>query len=217
MHERVRYEELGHTITMKQLIETLTKPYYGSNQISRALRSWIDGIPFRQLIGLHLAGLTFVTAVIAPRVGELDALMKVMEENAQTTVEAAPIQATRRWPISSFSLSQRFSISHPGIDLTAAYGTDVYPTENGVVSWVTNSAWGYGKHLLIEHEQGIKSLYAHLSTLNVADQQPVTTETKIGQIGSSGWSTGSHLHLEIYQDGTPVNPLEVLPLLISNR
>lgn len=114
------------------------------------------------------------------------------------------------WPVPRTGLSTYFSYFHPGIDLPAAYGTPVRPYTNGVV---TLAGWdgGFGYSIIISHANGYSSRYAHLSSVNVAKGQKVTTRTTIGRVGSSGVATGPHLHFEIHRNGVAVNPLSILP------
>ncbi len=108
-------------------------------------------------------------------------------------------------------MSQRYHVYHPGIDLVAKYGTPIKPIKIGIVveSGYTNS--GYGKMVMIDHENGLRSLYAHLSKIEVKKGDKVGLDTEIGLIGTTGQSTGSHLHLEIEQDGKAIDPLTILP------
>lgn len=196
---------------MKQVIFKLIHPYRGSNRVSRWLRKHIESAPIRQIIGLNLAGLSFVAAIIVPQVDAITSELEVMRETVETIVEVVPTMERFQWPLTRFGLTTRFSLGHPGIDLTAPKGTPVKPAAEGKVLWIQSSSLGYGKHLFVEHDKGAQSLYAHLSTVNVKEGQAIDKNTVVGEVGSTGWSTGSHLHLEIYQDGTPINPLEVLP------
>lgn len=167
----------------------------------------------RQVLGVNLAGLSFVAAVIVPQVDAITSQIEVMRETVETVVEVVPTTERFQWPMTRFGLTTRFSLGHPGIDLTAPKGTPVKPAAEGRVLWVQSSSFGYGKHLVVEHDKGAQSLYAHLSNVEVKEGQTVDKNTVVGEVGSTGWSTGNHLHLEIYQDGTPINPLEVLPAI----
>lgn len=162
---------------------------------------------------MNLAGLAFFSAIIVPQGEEFASSVEVTLSTQETVIETAPMDSYFQWPLSRFGLTTRFSLGHPGIDLTAPFGTPIYPVANGTVAWTNSLAWGYGRHLLVEHERGIKSMYAHLSKISVTEGEHVSKATKIGEIGATGWSTGYHVHLEIYQDGVPINPLEVLPAL----
>ncbi len=198
---------------MKDFISWLLTPYYGSNRLSRWLRHRIEKVSVRQIIGVPLAGATFFAAVIMPQAADLSSAIEVVRETQVTIVEVVPTQAKLQWPLVRFGLSQVFHAGHLGVDLTAPLGTPLYPIAAGIVAWVHQEPWGYGKHLLISHEDNIKSLYAHLSTISVKEGDAVTRETSIGTIGATGWATGNHLHLEIYQNELPINPLEALPAL----
>ncbi len=189
----------------------MLRQYRDCNRVSFWLCQWIEQLPLKRLVGINLAGLSFAAAVIVPQVSNIATQLKVEEATVYTVVDVVPTESKLRWPLRNFGLSQRFSISHPGLDLTAPYGTNIYPVSEGWVAWTNAIPVGFGKHLLVEHDNGLQSLYAHLSQISVTPGQTVTRATSIGKIGASGWATGQHLHLEIYQNGTPVNPLEVLP------
>lgn len=167
----------------------------------------------RQLLGLNLASLAFVAAVIVPQVDAITSELEVMRETVETIVEVVPTIARFQWPMNRFGLTSRFSQGHPGLDLTDPKGTPIKPIAEGKVIRIESYPFGYGKHVLIEHEKGAKSLYAHLSKMDVKEGQTVDKNTVIGEVGSTGWSTGNHLHLEIYQDGFAINPLDALPTL----
>lgn len=195
------------------LLRTLLLPYKGSN-VSLWLRRKIERLPFREILGVHLAGLTFFSAVIIPQATDLATTVEVTLETQETIVEnSVPLASSYQWPLSRFGLTTRFSLGHPGIDLTAPKGTPIYPIAGGTVSGVSALSWGYGKHVVLEHERGISSLYAHLNEINVHAGQEISKATQVGTVGATGWSTGNHLHLEIYQDSTPINPLDVLPTI----
>lgn len=94
---------------------------------------------------------------------------------------------------------------HSGIDLAVPTGTPVRATLAGVAH-VLVSAGGYGLHVVLDHGAGLSSLYAHLSAAWVADGATVAAGEVIGAAGSSGNSTGPHLHFEIRRDGLPEDP-----------
>ena len=82
---------------------------------------------------------------------------------------------------------------------------------DGRVFAINYSRYAYGNAILIYHGSEITSLYAHLSKINVTPNQEVTTDMVIGEMGATGRSFGDHLHLEIRDNGVPINPLTVLP------
>ncbi len=96
---------------------------------------------------------------------------------------------------------------HYGIDFTASTGTDIYATGNGVIEAVIKAYRGYGNHVIVDHGYGFKSLYAHMHDFNVRPGQAVNRGDVIGTVGSSGTSTGPHLHYEILKGGEKVNPI----------
>ena len=100
---------------------------------------------------------------------------------------------------------------HSGIDLAAASGTPVFATLGGTVT-VILSPGGYGLHVIIDHGGGLSSLYGHLSAVDVMTGEVVVAGEQIGAVGSTGNSTGPHLHFEIRRDGIAEDPLLDLSL-----
>lgn len=96
---------------------------------------------------------------------------------------------------------------HSGMDFTADKGTEVYATGDGVVELVERKRWGYGKQIVINHGFGYKTRYAHLSDFKVRRGQKVKRGDLIGLVGSTGKSTGPHLHYEVLKGGRAVNPI----------
>lgn len=96
---------------------------------------------------------------------------------------------------------------HRGIDIAAPEGTDVIATGDGVVELVEFQKGGYGKRIIVDHGNGFKSLYAQLSDYAIAKGDQVTKGQVIGKVGSSGRSTAPHLHYEVMENGSKVNPV----------
>ncbi len=98
---------------------------------------------------------------------------------------------------------------HAALDLAAGLGTPVKASLDGKVATVgLNSV--YGKYIILSHGNGFQTLYAHLNTTSVTQGSYVYQGGKIGEVGSTGYSTGPHLHFAVYKNGKPVNPLEFL-------
>jgi murein DD-endopeptidase MepM/ murein hydrolase activator NlpD len=96
---------------------------------------------------------------------------------------------------------------HEALDMAAPYGTPVYATANGVISFA-GWAGSYGRVIKIRHPNGFETRYAHLQKIRVEKGQRVSQGERIGDMGSSGRSTGSHVHYEIRIDGKSTNPSE---------
>ncbi len=112
-------------------------------------------------------------------------------------------------PLSS-PFGSRWGRMHEGIDIAVSEGTPVKAAECGVVSYVSENAGGYGKFVKINHGHGVETSYAHLSQINVSEGDTVSAETVIALSGNTGRSTGPHLHFEITENDTPVDPLKYL-------
>jgi murein DD-endopeptidase MepM/ murein hydrolase activator NlpD len=95
---------------------------------------------------------------------------------------------------------------HTGIDIGASYGASVMAADGGVII-ISEYSPSYGHYIVISHGNGMTTLYAHLSKRLVKEGDKVTQGQKIGLIGSTGNSTGPHLHYEISKNGSRVNPL----------
>jgi len=95
---------------------------------------------------------------------------------------------------------------HGGMDFTAETGTEVYATGDGRVVKRKTDAWGYGNHLIVNHGHGYTTVYAHLSRFAVANGTKVKRGQLIGYVGSTGRSTGPHLHYEVRRNNNPLNP-----------
>jgi murein DD-endopeptidase MepM/ murein hydrolase activator NlpD len=103
-----------------------------------------------------------------------------------------------------------YSSSHLGIDITASTSTAVLASGSGVVVFAGFSQYGYGNVVQIDHMDGFATVYGHLSQLNVSQCQVVTTGQVIGMAGSTGNSTGVHLHFEVRQGNVNMNPWSIV-------
>ena len=96
---------------------------------------------------------------------------------------------------------------HTGMDFTAAIGTEIYATGNGVVVKVEKDGRGYGNNIIVNHGYGYETLYGHMSKFSVRPGQKVNRGDLVGFVGNSGTSTGPHLHYEVRKNGNPINPV----------
>lgn len=95
---------------------------------------------------------------------------------------------------------------HAGMDFTCDIGTPVYATGDGVVQKSNSDGWGYGNHVIVNHGFGYTTLYGHLSKIAARPGTRVKRGQVIGYVGSTGRSTGPHLHYEVRKNGNPLNP-----------
>ncbi|MEO0148626.1 MAG: peptidoglycan DD-metalloendopeptidase family protein [candidate division WOR-3 bacterium] len=95
---------------------------------------------------------------------------------------------------------------HKGIDISAPTGTPIVATADGVVEYAGWNSEGYGNQVVIDHENGIKTRYAHMFKVLVKEGQRVKRGQVIGLVGSTGKSVAPHVHYEVYLNGNPVNP-----------
>lgn len=115
------------------------------------------------------------------------------------------------WPTTTSGISQYFAWYHPGVDLPNRSAPAVVASDGGtivVAGWP--DGYGYGNRVMIDHGNGYHTLYAHLSNVYVSSGQQVSRGQSIGQMGSTGRSSGVHLHFEIRYKGIAVNPLSIL-------
>ncbi len=96
---------------------------------------------------------------------------------------------------------------HPGIDLSGPYGTPIYATADGIVLRSGWNSGGYGNLIELDHGRGITTRFGHLSAILVHPGDRITRGQLIGRMGSTGRSTGNHLHYEVRIDGRAVNPI----------
>ena len=114
------------------------------------------------------------------------------------------------WPMSG-SISQRYWEGHQAIDIASAKGTEIVAADAGYVAQIQASNTGYGRVIIIDHGNGYQSLYAHLNIILVEAGQSVNKGQLIGKCGSTGNSTGPHLHFEVIKSAVRRNPLGFLP------
>lgn len=123
---------------------------------------------------------------------------------------AVTAQGSFVWPASG-TITQRHSFYHKAIDIANRSAGPILAADSGTVigaGWLDNS--GYGNRVMIDHGNGYVTLYAHLKSVQVSQGQTVNRGDVIGQMGSTGRSTGTHLHFEIRQGGVLINPLNFL-------
>ena len=104
--------------------------------------------------------------------------------------------------------------AHPGLDVDGETGDPIWAAARGVVVWAGRAPAGYsgyGTMVLVDHGEGVQTLYAHLSSVAVAVGDPVEAGDRVGAMGTTGHVTGSHLHFEVRRNGVIVDPTRWLP------
>lgn len=142
-----------------------------------------------------------VTAVARPA-GPLTRLMAFVEPVKGHAINSA--YGLRR--LASEARARR----HKGVDIAAPIGTSVFASAEGEVLRTGYDAGGYGRFIEVRHPNGMSTLYAHLSRVDVHTGEAVTADERIGLVGTTGRSTGPHLHFEVRRGGEQVNPVSIL-------
>ena len=158
-------------------------------------------------------------AAVAQAAGEAGVTASAARFNAIHSEVSIPSRA----PLQGFAMTSDFGMrvhpvsgglrAHKGIDLAAPVGTPVYATADGIIS---RASWfsSYGLYVSIEHGGELQTRYAHMSRLNVAEGQRVKKGDIVGFVGTTGRSTGPHLHYEVRVKGEAVNPV---PYMLGDR
>lgn len=196
-----------HTVSRGETIYTIAKKYGANPQaiVDFPFNTFADNENFTLAVGQEL---------IVPD-GEKpneQPWSPPRQYTTQLTPNAGAVSGTGKfaWPISG-TMTQRYSWYHRGLDIATAHGTPVLASDAGkvmVAGWPDNS--GYGNRVVIDHGNGYQTWYAHLSKISVVVGQTVKRGDVVGLEGSTGRSTGPHLHFEIRLNGVHQNPLNLL-------
>lgn len=194
-----------------------------------------DSVSYRlsDIYSMNGADIVMSTMVNCSRMDETAAQVTSMLEDITATLESGkvvPSAIPSILPISSFSLTQtgasvggKFNPffktirQHNGIDLMAAVGTEVVATASGRVSTVERKERGFGNRVVISHQGGIETVYAHLSEVRVQKGQTVRKGQVIGLVGTTGRSFAPHLHYEVLNGGKPQEPVHYFFSVLNAR
>ena len=143
---------------------------------------------------------------------DIEGKLNATDELGDSSILSWPVDPTIRGISAYFhdtSYPFRHLFEHSGLDLPAPTGTPVRAAAPGYVAW-TRQGTLYGNYVMIIHTNGLATLYAHLSRIDVTSDQFISRGDQIGAVGSTGLSTGPHLHFEARLNGIPTNPLDYL-------
>ena len=226
MKERVeRAEKVLENIEERD--DALYRTIFSSTPVSEAeRRSGIGGVEryaeFDQmengeLLKTTVMGVDDLTKRLYVESKSLDELYEMActkTERMASMPAIMPVEKSRCKVVSGFGYRYhpilRYRRLHSGIDMTAPVGTPVYATGDGVVRIAGRNAQGlsgYGIVAVIDHGYGFQTLYAHMQTVKVRVGQKVKRGEQIGTVGSTGMSSGTHLHYEVIQNGNKVDPV----------
>ena len=163
---------------------------------------------------LHKSGIAKQPPPAVPPTGGAARPPKHAPPPALTTVPEQ-YSGSMRWPLDAYIVSseygERWGKLHKGMDMAAHVGEPVYAIADGEVIYAGDGLRGYGNVVILRHDRKTSSLYAHNSELKVKQGDQVTKGTLVALLGNTGHSTGPHVHFEIRDGDTAVNPRNVLP------
>lgn len=196
---------VSHKVQKGDTIYAIAKEYDADAQS-------IADFPFNTFVNDETFELAIGQIVIVPEgVKKDDISPGASPRIKQTTPDAGTVVASGQfaWPTRGV-ITQKFYWYHPGIDVANNAAPDVLAADSGKVIFSGWDNTGYGYMVLIDHGNGYKTRYGHMQRLYVTVGQSVKRGAGLGKMGSTGHSTGTHLHFEIYKGTTRINPLSVL-------
>ncbi len=181
------------------------------DKVSRFFRHVFEHKNIRKILGSNLAFVLIASSIIPASASAYSG--DIQEETVIGTPITMETATGIHYPVEAVKFNQRYSFFHPGIDFGAPKGSVVMPIMAGRIAEAGWDITGYGNRVIVDHGDGLTSLYAHLSKITVKIGDEVSTFTKIGEVGSTGRSTGPHLHLEVRKNDLRQNPMSYLPKL----
>lgn len=154
--------------------------------------------------------------IIDPDSAELKTAVAALPPKKPTSQVAPQDDQGPQWPIhgrvtTEFGVNHwPFQHTHTGIDISNGHGAEIKPFRPGRVIEAVHSNRGLGNHVIVDHGNGVVSVYAHLASISVSEGQNVGLGTTLGREGTTGVSTGNHLHFEIRVHGQAANPRQFI-------
>ena len=179
-------------------------------------RTWYRATIFKhrnisRIFGLHIAGLAAALSIVVSPTHAFNYNLTQNEAGEVLTPIVMTTNSEYHFPLAmTLGMSQPFHALHPGVDLRAPKGTQILAMADGTVVEVGEILVGYGHFVRIAHQGTISTLYAHMDQILVKPGQKVTKGEQLGTVGVTGWSTGPHLHFEVHQGDTAVDPMNYI-------
>lgn len=194
---------IAHKVQKGDTVYSIAKKYDSESQA-------VVDFPFNSFANDETFELAVGQTIIVPD-GVMPAAAVASPSRRQITPDAGTVVASGQfvWPTQGV-ISQRYAWYHPGIDVANPSMPGVVAADSGKVIYAGWDATGYGNMVLIDHGNGYRTRYGHLSQIFVISGQSVSRGSSVGRMGSTGRSTGPHLHFEIYLNGARLNPLNYL-------
>ena len=190
---------ISYTIKSGDTVDKIAKRYNINNQTVKDFNNLGDKLSFGKKI--ILPGARPMSAPIVYRPPSQTTALKPSQVSAPVS------NAKLLWPTAARRLTQYFGWRHTGVDIAGSIGTPIYAAESGVVLKAGWNRGGYGYYIIIDHGNGLATLYGHSSKLLVSAGEQVARGQQIALMGSTGRSTGHHLHFEVRINGRVTNPL----------
>lgn len=194
---------IAHKVTKGDTVYSIAKRYDTEPQgiVDFPFNTFSDDETFQLAIG---------QVVIVPD-GVKPAETVSLPRIRQITPDAGSVVASGSfvWPTQGI-LTQYYSWYHPGLDIANKGVPPVLAADSGTIVYAACINWGYGCHVKIDHGNGYTTLYAHLQKIYVNVGNRISKGQALGQMGSTGRSTGPHLHFEVSKGGVKLNPLTIL-------
>ncbi len=228
-----RYAELGEKVkSIEQQMQELEKR---DNSVYRAIFeadpipdsarakelemqqevAMVEGMKGNELFSSIISTLNRLSNRILVQQTSFDEIQKLVANKEQLLARTPAIQPINNKDLTRVASGFGYRIDpiykttkmHAGIDFTAPQGTPVYATADGTVKTAGNTGNGYGNHVIVNHGYGYETLYGHMVRVKARNGQAVKRGEVIGWVGSTGKSTGPHLHYEVHKYNKPIDPI----------
>lgn len=197
-----------HTVTSGDTITKLATKYDVQEERIRRYNKIGDEDTITKGQELLIPGGTPPRAIPAPRIVQAPSIKDVGSIFTGNIPSASPQSgsASLIWPTSGHVITQYWGWTHTGVDIDGDYDSPIYASDGGIVE-IAGWGNGYGLQIVVNHGNGFKTRYAHSSKIFVNVGQRVSKGEVMAMVGTTGFSTGTHLHYEVYVNGVRRNPL----------